>query len=98
MKSPKKKNIGKIDNNPYQRKLERVYWIGVILTEDWNKDGSIVELSNKVFARHILVSKSVYHRAYGKKVRYVSFSFFKTVTSAYMGNGFILDNDIVPVI
>ena len=90
--------ISKPKKKPYEHKLERVYWLGVILTKDWNKDNYVIELANKSHTRYILISKPVYHRAYKKEVRYATFSFYKTVTSAYLGNGFILDNDIVPVI
>ena len=91
-------DIGKIVHKPYGRKLERVYWIGVIVTEDWNKDNFILDLSHNVLTGEILISKPVYHHKYERKVRYVSMSFFKTVTSSYLGTGFVLDNDIVPVI
>ena len=59
-----------------KRKIERLYWIVVILTEDWDKDYSISKLSEKDLTRFILISKPVYHKCYERKVRYATFSFF----------------------
>lgn len=39
-----KKKQDRILSESYQRRLERVNWIGVILTEDWNKDDAILKL------------------------------------------------------
>ena len=57
----------------WQRKIERVYWIVVILTEDWNKDNCITELAARSLTRYIIISRPVYHKFYDKKVRYATF-------------------------
>ena len=79
-------------------RLERIYWMGVILTEDWNEDNSVLNLAERILTREILISKPVYQPKYGKEVRYVAMSFFKTVTTGYFGKKFVFKNDIVPVI
>ena len=81
-----------------ETRLETTYWIGAILDEDWNEDNRIFDLLSKSRTGEILISKPVYHFVYGKKVRYISVSFFKVVASSYFGRGLILNNDIVPVI
>ena len=98
MECGKKNDNGEIVNESCKKRLERIYWIGVILTEDWNEDNCILDLSKRVLTREILISKPVYQPKYEKQVRYVAMSFFKTVTSGYFGKKFVLNNDIVPVI
>ena len=80
-----------------KERMERSYWIGAILTEDWNKNNDILKLSVKIRTREILISKPVYQPVYKRKVRYISVSFFKAVSFSYFGREFYLENDIVPV-
>ena len=61
-----------------KERMERSYWIGAILTEDWNKNNDILKLSVKIRTREILISKPVYQPVYKRKVRYISVSFFQS--------------------
>ena len=64
----------KIMKKKYSRRIERAYWIVVILTDDWNKDDAILKLVERNLTKFALISKPVYHRKYDKCVRYATFS------------------------
>ena len=42
------------------RRIERAYWIAVIMTEDWNEDDCMMKLVEKSLTRHVLISKPCY--------------------------------------
>ena len=70
-------NGGIVHESCKRTRLERIYWMGVILTEDWNEDNSILNLVERILTREILISKPVINQNMGRKFDMLPCHFLK---------------------
>ena len=55
--------------------MERLYWVAVLYTDHWNCDNQVVDVSEKLLTKYILVSRPAYKKGVGY-VYYALFCFF----------------------